>query len=114
MTTYRWQYISDINLYDYQVQHYSMVSKGIPRDDKKSFLHMVETYGSRFQGRGELVQFLNGFRITRNEAIKAKCYDCMGFYDQANDKNCRNYTCPLYPYMPYKNSKPSKQSEPEE
>ena len=90
-----------------------MVSKSIPTERKKEFLTMLEKYGSRFQGRGEFIQFLKGFRITRNEAIKAKCYDCMGFYDQANDKNCRNFTCPLYPYMPYKNAADKQASEEE-
>ena len=79
-----------------------MVSKQVSTEKKKAYLAQLTAHGSRFQGRGELIQFLKGFRITRNEAIKAKCYDCMGFYDQAQDKDCNNTTCPLYPYMPYR------------
>ena len=33
-------------------------------------------------------------------AIYAKCYDCMGFYeDGIMDCGCSD--CPLYPWMPY-------------
>lgn len=69
---------------------------------KKQHLNHVLTCGKQFQGKSEITKFLNGFRITRKEAIKAKCYDCMGFYDNAQEKDCKNYTCPLYTYMPYK------------
>ena len=69
---------------------------------KKSYLIHVMTSGKQFQGKSEIIKFLNGFRITRKEAIKAKCYDCMGFYDNAQEKDCKNVTCPLYTYMPYK------------
>ena len=74
----------------------------MPTNKKKEYLNDVIAIGKLFRGKSELMKFLNGFRITRNEAIKAKCYDCMGFYDNTQEKDCKNLTCPLYTYMPYK------------
>jgi hypothetical protein len=38
------------------------------------------------------------------DAILAKCYDCMGFYEDGTmDCGCKD--CPLYPWMPYKEKK---------
>jgi len=56
--------------------------------------------GIRAKGLTQLKRFLEGQRITRGQALKAKCYDCMGGYaDGAID--CGVESCPLYPYMPY-------------
>lgn len=74
----------------------------MPTNKKREYLKDVIAIGKLFRGKSELMKFLNGFRITRNEAIKAKCYDCMGFYDNTQEKDCKNLTCPLYTYMPYK------------
>jgi hypothetical protein len=63
----------------------------------------VSTWG-RFQGKDELVKHLNGGKIAKWQAVKAKCYDCMGGYsDGAMD--CEVFRCPLYPFMPYKGKK---------
>ena len=36
-------------------------------------------------------------------AIKSKCQECFGFDDYREAvKDCRGYTCPLWPYRPYK------------
>jgi len=60
----------------------------------------ISTWG-RFQGRDELAKHLAGEKIAKWQALKAKCYDCMGGYsDGAMD--CELYSCPLYPFMPYK------------
>ena len=50
-------------------------------------------------GKSELIKYLTGKRLTRNQAIKAKCYDCNGMGEQAT---CDIETCALYPYSPYK------------
>jgi len=56
--------------------------------------------GIRAIGRPALKRYAEGQRITRGEALKAKCYDCMGGYaDGARD--CGVESCPLYLYMPY-------------
>ena len=44
-------------------------------------------------------------KVTRKNAILAKCHNCMGeYYDGKND--CRNYGCSLYSFMPYAKGKP--------
>lgn len=52
-------------------------------------------------GKKEYKKFMKGERLTRKEAILAKCYDCMGeYYDGKID--CGLVECPLYQYMPYR------------
>lgn len=61
----------------------------------------INRHGKGARGRSELLKFLNGNRITPSQAIKAKCYECMGYY--ADGKiDCGIETCPLYPFMSYK------------
>ena len=38
-------------------------------------------------------------KLTMKNAILAKCWDCMGYYTDGK-KDCRNYHCPLYNWMP--------------
>lgn len=52
------------------------------------------------QGKKELLKFQTVAKITAREAIKAKCYECMGNYEDGRD-DCEVTTCPLYGYMPY-------------
>lgn len=48
-----------------------------------------------------LAYFEYGKKLTRSQAIKAKCYDCCcGYPGGAQD--CEMELCPLYPFMPYK------------
>lgn len=55
----------------------------------------------RRQGRKELAKHLQGKQTTPQGAMRAKCYDCMGYYaDGAVD--CEMPSCPLYPWMPYR------------
>ena len=46
----------------------------------------------------------NGQKIRPDEAIKAKCYDCMGFYEDGR-LDCTCGLCPLYFWMPYRMKK---------
>ena len=51
-------------------------------------------------GRSEFIKYSKGERLTLSESILAKCYDCMGCYqDGRND--CELKDCSLYPFMPY-------------
>jgi len=60
--------------------------------------------GIRAIGRPALKRYSEGQRITRGEALKAMCYTCMGGYaDGARD--CEVHECPLYLYMPYRQTK---------
>ena len=58
--------------------------------------------GKSRSGKSDLVKYLNGGRITRNQAIKAKCYDCQGMGDSGT---CEMAHCSLYPYSPYRDKK---------
>lgn len=65
-------------------------------------LRDVERYGKRAVGRSEFCDYLRGGKLTRGEAIRAKCYDCMGFYRDGL-VDCEIQRCPLYPYRSYRN-----------
>ena len=52
------------------------------------------------QGHRDYLDYLNGEELGRSATMRAKCYDCMGGYDQAGD--CMVAACPLYPWMPYR------------
>lgn len=50
-------------------------------------------------GKGELIKHMEDKKITRQQAIKAKCYDCNGLGEL---NSCDIVSCPLLPYSPYK------------
>jgi hypothetical protein len=52
------------------------------------------------QGKASFVKFLEGGRITRQEAIEAKCYDCEGGWPEGVQP-CLVSDCPLNLYHPY-------------
>jgi hypothetical protein len=66
---------------------------------KDEYITMVEEAGY-FQGKMELLDHLKGKKLTQREAIKANCYDCMGYYDDGA-QDCKDPICPLRPFMPY-------------
>ena len=57
------------------------------------------TSGKLRVGKSQLLKHLRGERITRSQAIKAKCYDCDGMGDTGE---CEIEGCSLYPYSPFK------------
>ncbi len=63
--------------------------------------HSILKFGKKAIGRTDLEKFLQGQKMTRAGAIKAKCYDCMcGYADGIRD--CGMEDCPTYPFMPYR------------
>jgi hypothetical protein len=54
-----------------------------------------------YQGQDAYNRFLGGSKITRKEAMLAKCYECMGEYEDGK-RDCQGVSCPLYFYYPYK------------
>lgn len=54
--------------------------------------------GTRRAGQGDLINHLNGKRVTRRQAIRAKCYDCNGMGESGT---CDDKECPLSAYSPY-------------
>jgi len=57
------------------------------------------------RGQKELIKYIGGEHINLRDAIKAKCYDCMGYYADGI-MCCDNKYCPLFPFMPYNPNKP--------
>lgn len=55
--------------------------------------------GTKRAGQKDLLKHLAGKRLTRTQAIKAKCYDCNGM---GEDDTCEMAECPLHPYSPYR------------
>ena len=54
--------------------------------------------GRRKMGRTFLIRHLEGKRLTQQQAIRAKCYDCDGMGETGK---CDIETCSLYPYSPF-------------
>ena len=54
--------------------------------------------GKSRAGKKDLIKHLTGQRITRSQAIKAKCYDCLGMGEVSV---CDMPYCALWPYSPY-------------
>ena len=67
--------------------------------EKESYLATVRN-GKERQGKRHLIAYLEGKLLSPQQAIRARCYDCMGFYDDGK-VDCESETCPLHPYMPY-------------
>jgi hypothetical protein len=65
--------------------------------------------GKAFQGKNELIRHYQGKRLTLSEAVKANCYECMGYYD-GGAEDCGVPSCPLYPYAPYSDVKAPKKA----
>lgn len=64
-------------------------------------LKSIDKYGKQAKGRKELVAHLEGDRLTLRQMIRAKCYDCMGFFADGR-VDCNIPECALYPMMPYR------------
>lgn len=76
-------------------------------DDKKLFerrqntIREIKKHGTAAGGRSELIEHLQGRRLYASKAIRAFCYDCMGWYTDGK-MDCKQEECPLHPFMPYK------------
>ena len=58
------------------------------------------TKGLSAKGQALLVKSIQGERLSASQAIKAKCYDCMGYFEDGK-ADCGDPLCPLYPWMAY-------------
>lgn len=70
-------------------------------------MEAIDKNGIAAKGRGELIKHLNGERLTGRQACLAKCYECMGYYSDGK-QDCKIPTCPLYMYMPYRETPDSR------
>jgi len=55
--------------------------------------------GKSRAGKALLIKYLNEGTLTRQQSIKAKCYDCDGMGDSGE---CEINHCSLFPYSPYR------------
>ncbi|RLB07735.1 MAG: hypothetical protein DRG27_06255 [Deltaproteobacteria bacterium] len=67
---------------------------------------IVKKYGKRAVGKRQLIRYLSGEKISRTEAIKAKCYDCMG-YCADGISECKDKDCPLWAYSQFRRKEAS-------
>ena len=67
----------------------------------------VEKYGVKAIGKKDLLNYLDGGRLTPSQTIKAKCYECMGYYVDGRC-DCGIVDCPNHSKMPYRNNGDSK------
>ena len=63
----------------------------------------IEEYGITSKGKTQMLRHLDGEKLTRNQAIVAKCFDCMGMFIDGR-LDCRMPNCPLFPFRSYKDS----------
>jgi hypothetical protein len=56
------------------------------------------------KGKSVYDRWQKGHRLTRAEAMHAKCFECMGHYKDGVE-DCKMPQCPLYPWMPYRSKK---------
>lgn len=71
-----------------------------PRKSTFPELNFIQT-SPKSSGRNFLLKHLYGDKLTRDQAIKAKCADCCGYYIDGR-LDCEISGCPLYRYMPYR------------
>ena len=56
--------------------------------------------GMLAKGQKELLAHLYEEKLTLKQAILAKCYDCMCYFEDGK-QDCKVTSCPIYPFMPY-------------
>ena len=56
---------------------------------------------ARCKGESELLSLCEDKKLTQRQAIFAECFVCQGYYVDGKE-DCKNKTCPLYFYMPYR------------
>jgi hypothetical protein len=67
----------------------------------KQQIEQWEREGILAKGKNELLAHFRGEHLSRQDAIKAFCYECMGGYGNGAERDCANPPCPLYPYQIY-------------
>ena len=58
--------------------------------------------GPKRRGKTEYIRYLEGGKITRSQAVRAKCFDCNGM---GESNECSIETCALLPFSPYREKK---------
>jgi hypothetical protein len=68
--------------------------------ERQTRVHEISRNGLSAKGQALLIKSIQGYRLSASQAIKAKCYDCMGYFEDGKG-DCRDLHCPLYPWMAY-------------
>jgi len=68
--------------------------------DSRRIKHILE-FGIVARGRKELLNHLDGERLTIRQMALARCFDCMGYFADGK-ADCEIPDCPLYPLMSYR------------
>jgi hypothetical protein len=68
--------------------------------DRQRLIREVIKYGIAAIGQALFLKTLREERVSASQAIRAKCYDCMAYYEDGKG-DCGDPLCPLYPWMPY-------------
>ena len=68
---------------------------------QKGSVTTMKRKGNAPIGRASYLRACKGQKLAPTEAMRAKCYDCMGFYEDGI-MDCGCSLCPLYSRMPYK------------
>jgi len=63
-------------------------------NEKKRLAEYISKHCKRISGKKELIAFYNGEYLSYKDAIKAHCFDCLGYC--ADYKVCDNTLCPLH------------------
>ena len=61
----------------------------------------IQKTPTKLKGKHQYIDFQNGEKLTRKEAMLAHCYQCMGEY-QDGKQDCCGHSCPLYQFYPYR------------
>lgn len=70
-------------------------------EHKKQQISHWKKRGILAKGKYEIIRHLEGEILTKQEAITAHCYQCMGGHGDGEDRDCQNPPCPLYSHNPY-------------
>jgi hypothetical protein len=73
-------------------------------------INEVEKYGKKSAAKTIYLKYLNGDTLSPTQALKAHCYECMGYYADGNI-DCEMPLCSLHPFMPYNKDKKKKHTK---
>jgi len=68
--------------------------------ERQTLILEISEHGIAAKGQALLLKSIQGDRLSASQAIKAKCYDCMGYFEDGKG-DCGDPLCPLYSWMPY-------------
>ena len=69
--------------------------------ERARLIKEIEANGLNARGKKELIAHLKGEKIKRSAAMRAQCYQCMGYFTDGREE-CIIETCPMYEYRSFK------------